>query len=88
MAIIRMKHEWRGQQTLTVEAYVRNVLTDTFCAEGRVERADYKVEQCAAAMGRLIDLLAERGMLSAVEVQEVAGGIVRDHDAVMELQHG
>jgi len=53
-----------------VEEYVANSIYDW--EEGHVERAHANAEKAQKALGRLIDVLCEKGLLSAKEVVAIA----------------
>ena len=54
-----------------VEAFAVSYLTADDGERGMVEMADRKAERVCAAFGRLLEILAEKGMLSAPEVARI-----------------
>lgn len=58
-------------QAAGVEAFTVSHLTSDDYERGAVEMADKKAERACAAFGRLLEILAEKGMLSAPEIARI-----------------
>lgn len=79
---IRYTNWRRTVEVADVKDYVARQLTDTH-ADGTVERIGDVARQSAEAVGRLVELLADRGLLSAQDIVHLADDYVRD--GVLEL---
>ncbi len=68
--------DWLGRsQTDDVASYVEHALSsDGWDDGGALERANRRANHSIAALSRLVDVLAERGVLTAEEVATIAGG--------------
>lgn len=73
-AMMKIKTNTYGRNTgYEVESWVDSVLSDAR-HDGSAERAQDVAYGCAAAIGRLVAVLAEKGILTAPEVHRVAMG--------------
>lgn len=71
----RNPYDWRHHmvwQSCSVENYVSASLEDRE-SDGATERAQGTASETADALGRLVQLLASRGQLTAAEVAHIAG---------------
>lgn len=70
-----MKIEISGRfaepQATEIEAFTISHLTADDYEKGAVEMADKKAERACAAFGRLLDILAAKGILSAPEIARI-----------------
>ncbi len=69
---IKTKSPFEKEQTQSVAYYVERKLEGR--ADGRLESAAESAHNAAKALGRLVELLAERGVLDADDVVLIAGG--------------
>lgn len=68
-----IKHStWRGEKTSTIADFVTSGL-DGRDYDGALERAGATADNTAEALGRLVEILAEKGIVSASEVVIIAG---------------
>lgn len=58
-------------QATEIEAFTISHLTAYDYESGAVEMADKKAERVCAAFGKLLDVLAAKGMLSAPEIARI-----------------
>lgn len=66
---------WRGDITTSVSEYVARELQHTDPDSGGVvEDAAMVAGQTACAVGKLMDVLASKGLLSAIEVTDIVCG--------------
>lgn len=61
-----------GEQTYDLATFVAGQLDGDDYERGAVESAQATADNVAQAFGRLVDLLAERGLLSATDVTMLA----------------
>ena len=80
-----MKIEISGRfaepQATEIEAFTISHLTENKKKKGAVEMADKKAERACAAFGRLLDILAAKGILSAPEIARI---VVEEASALPE----
>ena len=72
-------YDWRGSKDETVEAFIDRSLTDNDIS-GIAEDARAIARNSAAALGRLCDILATKGILNAADIIKVAGAYTYDED--------
>ena len=68
-------------QATEIEAFTISHLTADDYESGAVEMADKKAERVCAAFGRLLDILAEKGILSAPETARI---VIKEASALPE----
>ena len=86
MKQIRIK-SWTGAMELhTVQSYVSRsaAYVDPYGGGGISENSRQVATQTADALGRLVQCLADKGIVNAAEVQMIAEGYVPNPDAQLE----
>lgn len=68
-----IKHStWRGENTSSIEDFVASELNSRDY-DGALERAGATADNATQGLGRLVEILAEKGIISASEVGIIAG---------------
>jgi len=68
-----IKHaSWRGEQTSSIEDFVAKGLNGRD-HDGALEQAGATADNATEGLGRLVEILAEKGIISASEVGIIAG---------------
>tara|TARA_R110002074_G_scaffold385855_1_gene567286 strand:+ start:309 stop:554 length:246 start_codon:yes stop_codon:yes gene_type:complete len=69
-----IKHtSWRGEQTSSIEGFVSSELYSRSYDYGTLERVEATADNATEGLGRLVEILAEKGIISASEVGIIAG---------------
>ncbi len=76
---------WRrdSQQEDSVENYVEGCLTHTdYDTRGAAECANERANNCARAIGQLVEILADKGLLNKGDIDSIC----RNTDSIIELK--
>jgi hypothetical protein len=76
MRLIYKDWRYNAECECSVGGYIKSTLGQTdYYQTGVAENADTKAENCAGAIGRLVEILVEKGLLDAKDVNYIAGGL-------------
>lgn len=79
---IKATYNWETPKDETVAEYVERKLTERCHTRGTLEDIQFRSENTAKALGRLMQLLAARGLLSARDVVEIAENAQREAEFI------
>lgn len=79
---IRFKPSYKPAEETTVRKLVQNSIEDAFHhAEGLIERTESQLEHLTKSFAILVEIMAEKGILTAPEVVRIAEHYDADTDA-------
>lgn len=77
--------DWRGQQdNIELKYHAKAIFTDTDETRGVAECADKVATQVAGALARLIGILADKGLLSEIDVREIVHDYANERMSFVE----
>ena len=68
---IKSTYEWEAPKDETVTQYAERSLAGFCCGSGQIETIDQRAINNSRAIGRLLEVLASKGLLTAPEVTRI-----------------